>query len=198
VFIPRKGELDFRLKCGPMNQGFSDETRSPVSGGLKIMNDLFGGLSGALGGLVGGLAKSGLMPTDNPEAQAMLAATEVADLRKQQDALFAEIGRAAYAANPDGYEQSAKLKLLQENLAAAEQKAGAAKEAQEAAAAAEKAQTEARTCSSCGTVNPEGTKFCQECGSMVGPQAAQHCANCGVELAPGTRFCGSCGARQGE
>jgi class 3 adenylate cyclase len=45
-------------------------------------------------------------------------------------------------------------------------------------------------CPSCGTENPEGQKFCGECGSPL--QAT--CPSCGAENAPGQKFCGECGA----
>ena len=44
-----------------------------------------------------------------------------------------------------------------------------------------------RTCASCGTGNPEGMKFCGECGAPF----ARVCPACGV---PGSmKFCGECG-----
>jgi uncharacterized OB-fold protein len=81
-------------------------------------------------------------------------------------------------------------------MAAAQATLDAAKADQEAAEAAKKAQTDAVTCSSCGHVNPEGTKFCQECGGKLGASGKTFCTSCGCELAPGTRFCGECGASQ--
>ena len=59
-------------------------------------------------------------------------------------------------------------------------------------------QKAACTCPSCGHENPEGVKFCQECGTKLGGSAKKHCTSCGAELTPGTRFCGECGARQPE
>jgi len=45
------------------------------------------------------------------------------------------------------------------------------------------------TCGSCGHVNPEGQKFCGECGSPL--QAV--CPSCGHSNVPGQKFCGECG-----
>ena len=45
------------------------------------------------------------------------------------------------------------------------------------------------TCPSCGHVNPEGQKFCGECGSAL----VATCSSCGAANAPGQRFCGECG-----
>jgi predicted amidophosphoribosyltransferase len=47
------------------------------------------------------------------------------------------------------------------------------------------------TCSTCGTENREGRRFCAECG---GPLAAPTCPGCGATNAAGERFCGDCGA----
>ncbi len=44
-------------------------------------------------------------------------------------------------------------------------------------------------CSNCGTENPEGLKFCNQCGTPL----KARCANCGFDNAPGARFCGDCG-----
>ncbi len=44
-------------------------------------------------------------------------------------------------------------------------------------------------CSSCGTENRPGRKFCIQCGSVL----ASACASCGSPLEPEARFCGDCG-----
>ena len=46
------------------------------------------------------------------------------------------------------------------------------------------------TCSSCGQDNPEGMKFCGECGSALSPE----CSQCGFRNPPTFKFCGECGA----
>lgn len=163
-----------------------------------MANDLFGGLGGALGGLVGGLAKSGLVPQDTPEGKLLALQSELSDLQKQETEIFTEIGRQAYEQNPGLWPQADKLKLLQSNIASAQAKLNDIKAEQEAKEQAEKAAKAASTCPSCGTENPEGVKFCQECGTKLGAAAKAHCTSCGAELAPGTRFCGECGARQPE
>ncbi len=45
-------------------------------------------------------------------------------------------------------------------------------------------------CPSCGTENPTGTNFCEECGA----QLARLCPSCSHELRPTAKFCGNCGA----
>ena len=44
-------------------------------------------------------------------------------------------------------------------------------------------------CPKCLVENPEGKKFCSQCGSKL----ALPCPNCNAEIAPGDRFCGECG-----
>jgi class 3 adenylate cyclase/tetratricopeptide (TPR) repeat protein len=44
-------------------------------------------------------------------------------------------------------------------------------------------------CTSCGTENREGRKFCSNCGVRL----ALHCPACGTPNEPGERFCGECG-----
>ena len=44
-------------------------------------------------------------------------------------------------------------------------------------------------CSNCQTVNPEGAKFCINCGNTL----ALTCSNCGTPLMAGAKFCQNCG-----
>jgi class 3 adenylate cyclase len=45
-------------------------------------------------------------------------------------------------------------------------------------------------CPSCGFENPEGLKFCNECGTPL----RMPCAQCGFANQPQAKFCGECGA----
>jgi class 3 adenylate cyclase len=45
-------------------------------------------------------------------------------------------------------------------------------------------------CPSCGNANPDGKKFCGDCGVPL----PMRCAGCGAENPPGKKFCGDCGA----
>src|SRR6516225_2136509 len=45
-------------------------------------------------------------------------------------------------------------------------------------------------CSKCGSENPAGKKFCEDCGAPI----ANPCPKCGAETTAGKRFCGECGA----
>jgi membrane protease subunit (stomatin/prohibitin family) len=48
------------------------------------------------------------------------------------------------------------------------------------------------TCASCGTQNPQGARFCVNCGQPPTPPSL-HCTQCGTQMAAGSRFCPSCG-----
>ena len=45
-------------------------------------------------------------------------------------------------------------------------------------------------CPSCGNANPDGKKFCGDCGAPL----PMRCTGCGAENPPGKKFCGDCGA----
>lgn len=187
------------------------------------MSDLLSGLGG-FGGLVKGLTS--IMPQDDPGAQLLRLQGEAADLQKQENDLYIEIGKAAVAQyGLESFGEAAdRMKLIQANLSAAEAKLKEALDAKEQKEKAEKEALAGRTCSQCGHENPEGTKFCQECGGKLGvsktgcpscgaenPAGVKFCQECGTKLAaaaapaacpacgrenpPGTRFCGGCGAR---
>ncbi len=167
-----------------------------------MANDLFGslgslsGLGSGLGGLVKGL--TGLMPQDDPAVQVLSATSELDGFRKQEQELYAQIGKTMVEQSGlDAFgELGNKLRLVQANIASAEEKLNGAKAAQDAKQKSEEEAAAVLTCPSCGHVNPEGTSFCGECGSKLGAPAKTFCTTCGAELAPGTKFCGTCGARQ--
>lgn len=45
-------------------------------------------------------------------------------------------------------------------------------------------------CPNCRAQNSTQARFCQQCGSGLGPPA---CNACGAQMASGARFCSSCG-----
>src|SRR5919199_3083040 len=50
-------------------------------------------------------------------------------------------------------------------------------------------------CPKCGTPNPAGAKFCQNCGANTQAQqaAVQTCPNCQAQVQAGSKFCNNCG-----
>lgn len=162
-----------------------------------MAKDLFGGLGGlgdGLGGLMKGLTS--IMPQDDPNVQLLKAQTEAGDFAKQEMELYVEIGKQAvqkYGIDEFG-ELADKMRLVQSNLAAAKEKLNSAKQEQEAKEKADQELRDSRTCQMCGHENPEGVKFCQECGAKIGG-GQNVCPQCGEQNPPGTKFCGGCGAR---
>ena len=154
------------------------------------MSDLLSGL----GGLVKGLTS--IMPQDDPNTQFLKTQSEVSDLQKQENDLYIEIGKAAVAQyGLESFGEAAdRMKLIKANLSAAQAKLQEAQSAKEQKEKAEKEALAGRTCPGCGHENPEGIKFCQECGGKLGV-AKTTCPACGAENPTGTRFCGGCGAR---
>lgn len=71
---------------------------------------------------------------------------------------------------------------------------GAPQAAPPAAAPAAPASTPAPTlaCPSCGTANPQGAKFCANCGTSMAPPAA-NCPSCGTQNPSASKFCSNCG-----
>ncbi len=50
------------------------------------------------------------------------------------------------------------------------------------------------TCPNCGTANPAGANFCNNCGTQLG---GTKCSNCGTVNPPGAKFCNKCGTKLG-
>lgn len=49
-------------------------------------------------------------------------------------------------------------------------------------------------CPKCGTQNPVGVKFCNNCGAQQAPQAATvSCPKCQAQVQEGSKFCNNCG-----
>ena len=48
-------------------------------------------------------------------------------------------------------------------------------------------------CASCGFDNPQGLKFCEECGTPL----LRLCPSCGQQVRPTAKFCGACGTTLG-
>ncbi len=137
-----------------------------------MANDLFsnlgkmGNLGDTLGNLMGGLAKTGLVPKDTPEGKLLAAQSELSDFQKQESELLLEIGRQAYEQNPSAWPQDAKLKLIQQNIAAAQATLNEAKQAQEQADAA-KAAEDTRTPRASSSVRSAGRRWRRQARSIV-------------------------------
>ncbi len=159
-----------------------------------------------MGDLLTGLVKglSGFMPQDDPDVKIFNAQTEIKEINEKIEKVYARLGRELY--QKDGGEGfpliRAELDMLVANQAAAREKLQMAKDEKaikEKAAEEERARQEINNCPNCGTFNPDGTKFCCECGTRLqgpGPVAQKRfCTSCGNEIAPGQRFCTGCGTK---
>jgi len=157
------------------------------------MADLFSGLSG-LGGLMKGL--SSFTPQDDPDTKIFNATNELNELQQRELQLYAEIGRKMIPSVRDRPEFAAIINELNENQkkqVQIKEKLRAAEEEKKEKKRKEKEQLEARTCPNCSFVNPEGSKFCQECGEKLGTLSKSICPKCGTENSPQSRFCSECG-----
>lgn len=146
--------------------------------------------------LFSGLMKgfSGFMPQDDPEVKLMTAQVELAELQKQETELYAEIGKQILVREKGQFPVvESKLDLVQRNLRETRQKLQNAQAEKDTKEATLQAEEQKHTCSSCGNLNPDGVKFCQECGTKLG---ISMCRTCGATLPTGIRFCGVCGAKQ--
>lgn len=157
-----------------------------------------------MGDLLTGLVKglSGFMPQDDPDVKIFNAQTEIKEINEKIEKVYARLGRELY--QKDGGEGfpliKAELDMLVANQAAAREKLQMAKDEKaikEKAAEEERARQDINNCPNCGTFNPDGTKFCCECGTRLqGPEPVSQkrfCTSCGNEIAPGQRFCTGCG-----
>ncbi len=158
-----------------------------------------------LTGLVKGL--SGFMPQDNPDVKIFNAQTEMKEIAEKIEKVYARLGKQVYeAGGSEAYPQiKAELDMLSANRNAAAERLQAAKDeksVKERAEADERVRREAEEaayrCPNCDARYPEGSKFCQECGSKLEPcQVAdkKFCPTCGNVIAEGHRFCQGCGTK---
>lgn len=153
-----------------------------------MANDLFGNLGGLMRGL------SGLMPQDDPNVKLMNLQSQISDLQSEETALYAGIGKQVLAEEPSRFpDQARELVQLKNKMSSAQAELASAQQEQKKAEQERQRTEELLTCPQCGTRNPDGVKFCQECGAKLGSAV---CRACGAPLPPGTRFCGECGAKQ--
>jgi len=72
--------------------------------------------------------------------------------------------------------------------------AGAIAEAMKGGKSEQPAAAATVTCPNCGTANPAGAKFCNNCGTKLGA-ATVKCSKCGHENPAGAKFCSNCGTK---
>ena len=149
-----------------------------------------------------GIAKelSGLMPQNDPDVKIFNAQAEIKEVAEKMEKVYARLGRQVYeSGGSETYpEVKAELDLLTANSQKAERRLQEAREEKIAREQAEKEEA-MLVCPACGAANPEGTKFCQTCGTkQSAPTSKRFCTDCGTEIPDGCRFCGSCGTKVTE
>ncbi len=158
------------------------------------MSDLF---TEGFDNLMKGL--STIIPKDDPAVKFLTARKTLTDLKKQCEALYAEIGKMALAKDGDeAYGQTAEtlrgvLDKIEETQAFLDTvKGNNRKEGESFKDMCSQEEDQGEACPQCGQENPAGAKFCTACGAKVGPV---DCPACGHTNAPGTKFCGQCGEK---
>lgn len=145
-----------------------------------MVNDLFGGMFKGL---------SAFMPQDDPNTKLFTLSSEANDLQQQETQLYANIGKRVFdsiSENPAYSDVLEELHSVQRRLKQVQNQLKAAQDEKEAL----ERMAEALRCPDCNTENPEGVKFCKECGCKLGTAA---CSKCGTVNPPQTRFCSECG-----
>lgn len=152
-----------------------------------------------MAGLFDSLIKeiSNFAPQDDPGVKAFNVQNELKDVLEKEEKLYCELGKRVYADGgaakyPDIEVQLQALASKRTEIQQRLDTAIAEKEKADLVAVAEGS----NVCPSCGASNPEGTKFCSECGGKL--ETTAFCTACGSAIKPGMRFCGSCGARSVE
>lgn len=129
----------------------------------------------------------------DPDAKIINVQSLVDELKKEEEKLFAAIGRKAIEVDGDEKfgEDAVKLRLKQKEIIDAEEKVRIAKEEKEAS---NKEQT-GNTCPGCGIEVAQNIKFCPECGTKLENLEVkkEFCTNCGNEKKEGMKFCINCG-----
>lgn len=151
-----------------------------------------------LTGIVKGL--SGFMLQDDPDVKIFNAQTEMKEFSEREGKIYARLGRQVY--ETDGGENypeiRAELDLHAANKQAAESRPRTCRGRGTCPPGSRGAE---HSCPNCGAYNPEGTNFCQECGTRLtqpvqqAPAAKRFCPNCGTEVIAGHRFCSGCGTK---
>jgi RNase P subunit RPR2 len=154
-----------------------------------MANDIFGGLMKGIGAF---------MPKDDPNVKLFQSQSEISELQSRELELYAQIGQKAFPSIKDQTDYSdlvAELSFTQKKLQVAQDELKAAQNVKTEQEQKEQDLLRSRTCPNCDTVNPEGVKFCQECGAKLNLSTRVKCQGCGAEFPAGTRFCGECGSQ---
>ncbi|MCL2352443.1 MAG: zinc ribbon domain-containing protein [Firmicutes bacterium] len=112
--------------------------------------------------------------------------------------VLAEIGEKALPELRDREEfagQIGRLDGIEKESAALKERAEALKIEKERLEREERERIASLTCYACKTVNPDGAKFCEECGAKLGEPPREYCRACATMNMPNMKFCGECGTK---
>lgn len=154
-----------------------------------MVNDIFGGLVKGLGAF---------MPKDDPNTILFQTQSELSDLENRIQEIYAEIGKKVFhsiSEKPEYSELVSELNYTKKKLESVKLELQSAQDAKVNQERIEQESLQSRTCPNCDTINPEGVKFCQECGSRLVSSDKLNCPGCGAQNPSGTRFCGECGVK---
>ena len=152
-----------------------------------MAGDLFSGLVKGIGAF---------MPKDDPNVALLQAQTEINELESKITELYAGIGEKLFSSicnNAEYSELVEEINFAKKKLENKRKELNTAQETKFEQEQKEREQLQRRTCPNCNTLNPEGVKFCQECGAKLNISTKIRCHECGAENPAGTRFCGECG-----
>ena len=125
-------------------------------------------------------------------------ANEISALETSRLMALAEIGEKALAEicdKPDFAELREKFDGIEGRIKELKQQEAALLEEKTRFEKEEKERLIRRTCFTCKAVNPEGSRFCEECGAKLGELPREYCKNCGTVNPAGMKFCGECGSK---
>lgn len=148
-----------------------------------------------LGGLVKGITN--MMPQDDPDVKIFNEQTKITELQKKLAKEYEAVGKMVMESDAsDNYpEQKQRISLITDDINSTKLYMESIKKEKEEAERRREEEAGNYVCSACGHENPEGTKFCQECGNRLQANTEPVCPSCGKVNRPGVRFCGECGAR---
>jgi len=118
-------------------------------------------------------------------------AVTIGNLESQRRELITEIGEKAVAVladHPEFRELSGKITSIAKDLSGLREKESELKKEEEE-------RVFKLTCFKCNIVNPEGARFCEECGGKLGDPPREYCRSCATMNQPTMKFCGECGSK---
>jgi len=131
------------------------------------------------------------MTPEEIKAKSDALTVEITELELAEQGLLAELGKKVL---PELPEDSAHASLAAEIKKLGNKMAKMRKE-QASLDAEYKQQLVALTCYSCKTLNPSGSRFCEECGGKLGEPPREYCKACNTMNSPNLKFCGECGVK---